>query len=67
MMPTNPADLETAYDAWRLAADDATDALHAWRSSPTATRETAFTAYRAALDREQHVAQILAHRARQAS
>jgi hypothetical protein len=59
--PTNPAELENAYDAWRLAADDATDALHAWTSSPTSTRDAAFTAYRAALDREHQAAQILAH------
>ena len=65
--PTNSAELESAYNAWRLAADDATDALHAWTSAPTSTREAAFTAYRAALDREQQVAQILAHRAHQAS
>ena len=61
--PTNPDELEIAYDAWRLAADDATDALHAWTSAPTSTRGAAFTAYRAALDREEQVAQILAHHA----
>jgi hypothetical protein len=61
--PTTPTELENAYNAWRLAADDATDALHAWISAPTSTREAAFTAYRAALDREQQVAQILAHHA----
>ena len=65
--PTNPADLENAYNAWRLAADVATDALHAWTCAPTSTREAAFTAYRAALDREQQVAQILAHHAHKAS
>jgi hypothetical protein len=61
--PTNPAALENAYDAWRLAADDATDALHAWTSAATSTRDAAFTTYRAALDREQRAAQILAHHA----
>jgi hypothetical protein len=64
MGSTNPAKLANAYNAWRLAADDARDALHAWASAPTSRREAAFTAYRAALDREQQVAQILAHYAR---
>ena len=67
IIPTNPTDLEDAYDAWRLAADNATRALHAGTSAPTAEREAAFSAYRAELDREQQVAQILAHHAHRTS
>jgi hypothetical protein len=59
--PTERADLERAYDAWRFAADDATDALHVWISATDSARAAAFAAYRAALDREEHAAWVLAH------
>jgi hypothetical protein len=62
--PTDLADLENAYDAWRFAADEATDTLHAWISGPSSTRAAAFYAYRAALDREEQAARILAHHSR---
>ena len=62
--PTDHADLENAYDAWRFAADEATDALQAWISGPSSTRAAAFDTYRAALDREEQAARILAHRSR---
>ncbi len=61
---TDLADLETAYRAWRFAADEATDAVHAWISGPSSTRAAAFYAYRAALDREEEAARILAHHSR---
>lgn len=62
--PTDPAALQNAYDAWRFAADEATDALHAWLSGPTSGGAAAFNAYQAALDREERAARILAHRCR---
>jgi hypothetical protein len=62
--PTDLADLENFYDAWRFAAGEATDALHAWISGPSATSAAAFNAYRAALDREEQAARILAHHSR---
>ncbi len=62
--PTDLADLESAYQAWRFAADEAADALHAWISGPSAARAAAFYAYRTALDREEQAARILAHHSR---
>ena len=62
--PTDSADVENAYDAWRFAADEATDALHAWISGPASARTAAFNVYRAALDREEQAARVLAHRSR---
>jgi hypothetical protein len=62
--PTELADLDNAYDAWRFAADEATGALHAWISGPSSARDASFQVYRAALDREEHAARILAHKSR---
>jgi hypothetical protein len=58
------ADRENARDAWRFAADEATHALHDWLSSPSSARIARFDAYRAALDREEQAARILAHHSR---
>ena len=62
--PTEIADLENAYDAWRFAADEATGALHAWISGPNSARDASFHAYRVALDREEQAAWILAQHGR---
>jgi hypothetical protein len=62
--PTYLTDLESAYDAWRFAANEAADALHAWISGPSSARAASFYAYRAALDREEQAARILAHHSR---
>jgi hypothetical protein len=62
--PTELADLENAYDAWRFAAYEATGALHAWISGPSSARDASFHVYRAALDREEQAAWIVAHHAR---
>jgi hypothetical protein len=62
--PTELAHLESAYDAWRFAADEATRALHAWISGPSSARDASFHLYRAALDREEQAARILAHHSR---
>jgi hypothetical protein len=56
-----PADL---YDAWVFAAADATLALAAWLGAPSAAKRDAHAAYRAALDREEHAADLLAYRLR---
>jgi hypothetical protein len=53
------SDLEDAYDAWRFAAAEAADALRIWIVSPSHTREPAFAAYRAALDREEQAGRFL--------
>ena len=62
--PTDLTELENAYDAWRFAADEATDALHGWISGPSSPGAAAFYAYRAALDREEQAARILAQHSR---
>jgi hypothetical protein len=64
MNSADPANLDSAHDAWRFAADEATDALHAWLSSPASARTASFDAYRAALDREEQAARTLAHHSR---
>ena len=58
------ADLENPLDAWRFAADEATDALHAWFSSPSSAGTASVDAYRAAGDRAEQAARILAHHSR---
>jgi hypothetical protein len=62
--PTELADLENAYDAWRFAAYEATGALHAWISGPSSARDASLHVYRAALDREAQAARTLAHHSR---
>jgi hypothetical protein len=57
---THPAALENAYDAWRFAADESADALQAWWACPREAREATYEAYRAALDREEQAAAMVA-------
>jgi len=42
--------------AWELARDDAQLAFRLWCHAPYGTKRDAFTAYRAAADREDHAA-----------
>jgi hypothetical protein len=56
-----PIDL---FDAWLWAEADATLTLEAWNSAATADKSWAHSAYRAALDREEHAARVLAARVR---
>jgi hypothetical protein len=51
--------LEDVFDAWLLAAHDAREALHAWVGTAPRERHAAYTVYRAALDREEHAADVL--------
>jgi hypothetical protein len=51
---------EDLFDAWVFAADDATRALAAWATSVRDGRDEAHAVYRAALDREEHAAAVLA-------
>jgi hypothetical protein len=60
MASTHPAALENAYDAWRFAAGESADALQAWWASSPDAREATYTAYRAALDREEQAALMVA-------
>jgi hypothetical protein len=53
--------LKDLFDAWVLAAHEAREALDAWgRSHGTSARRDAHAVYRAALDREEHAAHVLA-------
>jgi hypothetical protein len=52
--------LEEVFDAWAFAAEDARYALDAWAASPSDHRAEAHAVYRAALDREQRAAAVLA-------
>ena len=54
------ARIEEVFDAWLFAARDAELTLGAWSASPTDDRADAYVAYRAALDREERAAQVLA-------
>ena len=47
------------FDAWLFAEADATLALAAWRSAASDHKAGAYTAYRAALDREVQAARTL--------
>ena len=40
--PTERADRENAYQAWRFAADEAAHALRGWISGPCSARAAAF-------------------------
>jgi len=55
-----PADL---YDLWLLAAMESALALGEWRLAAWPDKRDAYAAYRAALDREQRAAAVLAARA----
>jgi hypothetical protein len=54
------ARLEDLFDAWVFAARDAELACGAWASSPNDGRAEAHAVYRAALDREECAAAVLA-------
>jgi hypothetical protein len=54
------ARLEDLFDAWVFAARDAERACDAWASSPRNGRAEAQAVYRAALDREERAAAVLA-------
>lgn len=54
------ARLEDLFDAWVFAAHDAELACGAWASSPGDGRAEAHAVYRAALDREECAATVLA-------
>jgi hypothetical protein len=51
--------LEDLFDAWVIAAHDATEALAAWAAALARDRGTAHAVYRAALDREESAADAL--------
>jgi hypothetical protein len=54
------ARLEAVVDAWSDAEEDAREALCAWWTAPTGQKEDAYVVYRAALDREERAAAMLA-------
>jgi hypothetical protein len=54
------ARLEDLFDAWVFAARDAELACDAWASSPRNGRAETHAVYRAALDREERAAAVLA-------
>ena len=54
------ARIEDVFDAWVFAARDAELTLGAWSASPADDRAAAYVCYRAALDREERAAQVLA-------
>ena len=56
----NDVRLEDLFDAWVFAARDAELALGAWASSRPGERAEAHAVYRAALDREERAAAVLA-------
>jgi hypothetical protein len=59
-----PIDL---WDAWQFAATEATLKLRIWSTAPTEDKTNAHAAYRAALDREEQAARVLADRLRPAT
>ena len=56
-----PVDL---WDAWLWAEAETSLTLQAWSSAATADKAGSHAAYRAALDREEQAARVLAHRLR---
>jgi hypothetical protein len=56
----NDVRLEDLFDAWVFAARDAELALGAWASTQPGERAEAHAVYRAALDREERAAAVLA-------
>jgi hypothetical protein len=54
--------IENLLDAWWYAADEARWAFDVWRTSRPSDRGEAFAVYRAALDREDQAAVVLAAR-----
>jgi hypothetical protein len=57
-----PAGPDALWDAWAFAAIESELALDAWRRATAELKGAAFAAYRAALDREERAAAILASR-----
>ncbi len=53
---------EQLWDAWAFAAMEAELALDTWKKAAHDLKAAAFSAYRAALDREEQAAAILAAR-----
>ena len=53
---------EKLWDAWSFAAMEAELALDAWTKAATGLKGAAYSAYRAALDREEQAATALAAR-----
>jgi hypothetical protein len=51
---------EDLWDAWAFAEDDARAALRAWEAAPESLKADRYAAYRAALDREERAAVLLA-------
>jgi hypothetical protein len=66
MLPTKITSLRAnspaneLWDAWAFAAMETELALGAWSKAAQGLKATAFAAYRAALDREEHAAAMLA-------
>ena len=56
-----PIDL---YDAWLFAEAEASLALRTWCTAARAVKDETCAAYRAALDREEQAARVLAQRLR---
>jgi hypothetical protein len=53
---------EALWDAWAFAAVEAELALEAWLRAAHSMKSSTFAAYRAALDREEEAAEVLAAR-----
>ena len=54
--------IEDFWDAWAFAAMEAELALTAWKRAARELKATAYVTYRAALDREEQAAGLLAAR-----
>jgi hypothetical protein len=52
------------WEAWKLAATEATVKLRIWATAPSEDKAQAHAAYLAALDREEHAALVLGSRLR---
>jgi hypothetical protein len=52
------------WEAWKLAANEATLKLRIWNTAPNDDKAHTHAAYLAALDREQHAALVLGNRLR---
>jgi hypothetical protein len=54
MLDLLPQAIADQREDWKTACVDAEAAYSRWASAPSGTRASAYTAYRAALDREEH-------------
>jgi hypothetical protein len=59
VLVAKPVDL---WDAWLFAAAESSLMLEAWRETASEQRVCAYAGYRAALDREEQAALVLANR-----